>query len=197
MIQNYYEILGVKNDASYDDIKRAWREKAKQCHPDKFRSSVEKLNAHRKFIEITEAYAVLIDLTKRASYDSKVANAQPKCPYAGYEKASPANDQKEASDLYQEILAEPPRKFAEETFFALLLLLTCGGFGIVYPILSLLGIANDVGIGNKIVGIYFLFFSVPFSVGLLINLYYRAKRVTEWAILKARGQRIFSTDLVK
>jgi DnaJ-like protein len=46
MIPNYYEILGVKNDASYDDVKTAWREKAKQWHPDKFLSVEEKLKAH-------------------------------------------------------------------------------------------------------------------------------------------------------
>lgn len=194
MIQNHYEILGVKNDASYDDIKRAWREKAKQWHPDKFRSSEEKLNAHGKFIEIMEAYTVLIDVTKRAGYDSKVVDAQPKRQYAGYEKASPENDQKEASDLYQEILAETPWDFTKTTFLALFLLFPCGGVGIVGPILMLLGIIEgnpDFG------GVIWIGFSAFISIGLLMNLYYRAKRIKEWATLKARGQRIFSKDLMK
>jgi len=80
MIPNYYEILGVKNDASYDDVKTAWREKAKQWHPDKFLSVEEKLKAHEQFINIMEAYTILIDVDRRASYDSRMDAAQPNRP---------------------------------------------------------------------------------------------------------------------
>jgi len=118
MIPNYYEILGVKNDASYDDVKTAWREKAKQWHPDKFLSVEEKLKAHEQIINIMEAYTILIDVDRRASYDSRMDAAQPNRPYAGYENASPVDDQKEASDMYREILAETPWEFTKQITLA-------------------------------------------------------------------------------
>ena len=66
MSQNYYEILGVTQSASFDDIKRAFRVKAKACHPD---YHPEDPDAEKKFKEINEAYEVLKDEQKRAAYD--------------------------------------------------------------------------------------------------------------------------------
>ncbi|MBU0527106.1 DnaJ domain-containing protein [Candidatus Micrarchaeota archaeon] len=54
---NYYEVLGVSKDAGKDEIKKAYRKLAKKFHPDKNKSK----NATRKFQEITEAYAVLME----------------------------------------------------------------------------------------------------------------------------------------
>lgn len=63
--RDYYEILGVPKTASQDEIKSAFRKKAKQYHPD---VNKEK-DAEAKFKEIGEAYAVLSDEQKRAQYD--------------------------------------------------------------------------------------------------------------------------------
>ncbi|WNY28738.1 Chaperone protein DnaJ [Methanimicrococcus stummii] len=62
---DYYEILGVSKDASDDEIKKTYRKLAMKYHPDKNDSP----EAEEKFKEISEAYAVLSDSEKRASYD--------------------------------------------------------------------------------------------------------------------------------
>jgi molecular chaperone DnaJ len=63
---DYYQTLGVARDASDDDIKKAYRKLAMQFHPDRNSGSAE---SEEKFKEITEAYDVLRDSNKRATYD--------------------------------------------------------------------------------------------------------------------------------
>lgn len=64
--RDYYEVLGVDKSASLDDIKKAYRKKAIQYHPDKNPGNKE---AEEKFKEAAEAYSVLSDADKRAKYD--------------------------------------------------------------------------------------------------------------------------------
>ena len=64
--RDYYEVLGVKKNASADDIKRAYRRLAMKCHPDKNPGDKE---AEAKFKECAEAYEVLSDTEKRQRYD--------------------------------------------------------------------------------------------------------------------------------
>lgn len=65
--RDYYEVLGVNREASQDEIKRAYRRLALKYHPDKNPSN--KKEAEEKFKEISEAYEVLSDSQKRATYD--------------------------------------------------------------------------------------------------------------------------------
>lgn len=62
--RDYYEVLGVSKNASKDEIKSAWRKLAKTYHPDNKETGNEE-----KFKEIQEAYDVLYDDQKRATYD--------------------------------------------------------------------------------------------------------------------------------
>ena len=64
--RDYYEVLGVDKSAGVDDIKRAYRKKAMQYHPDRNPGDKE---AEEKFKEVGEAYEVLSDEQKRARYD--------------------------------------------------------------------------------------------------------------------------------
>jgi len=63
--QDYYEVLGVSRDASEEEIKRAFRRLAFQCHPD----HNSEPRAEEKFKELNEAYEVLSHPEKRAAYD--------------------------------------------------------------------------------------------------------------------------------
>ncbi len=64
--QDYYEMLGVARTAKPDDLKKAYRKLAMECHPD--RNPGDKA-AEQKFKEISHAYDVLKDDQKRAAYD--------------------------------------------------------------------------------------------------------------------------------
>ena len=62
--RDYYEVLGVSQSASKDELKRAYRKLAKQYHPDVNKSE----DAEEKFKEVQEAYEVLSDDNKKAAY---------------------------------------------------------------------------------------------------------------------------------
>lgn len=65
--RDYYDILGVKKDATKADVKSAYRKAALKWHPDK--NPNNKAEAETKFKEINEAYQVISDEKKRQTYD--------------------------------------------------------------------------------------------------------------------------------
>jgi molecular chaperone DnaJ len=64
--KDFYQILGVPDSASQDDIKKAYRRLAKQYHPD---ANPNNASAAERFKEISEAHSVLSDAEKRKQYD--------------------------------------------------------------------------------------------------------------------------------
>ena len=65
--RDYYEVLGVEKTATPDEIKRSYRKLAIRWHPDKNLNNKEE--AEERFKEISVAYTILSDETKRSNYD--------------------------------------------------------------------------------------------------------------------------------
>ena len=79
--KDYYQILGVPKDASIEDIKKAYRKKALEHHPDKG-------GDEEKFKEVAEAHEILSDPNKKNQYDNPHMNFQP----MGFETAINIDD---------------------------------------------------------------------------------------------------------
>ncbi|TFV93174.1 J domain-containing protein [Algoriphagus kandeliae] len=106
-MKNYYDILGVNQNATQEEIKKAYRKLVLEWHPDKNPSP----EAHDKFIEINEAYLVLSDSAKRSVYDQL---------FNSHTKKSVPDDQKysESSDFddFVNRSREKAKKYADFSF---------------------------------------------------------------------------------
>ncbi|CDI74065.1 DnaJ domain-containing protein, putative [Eimeria praecox] len=81
---DYYGILGVKRNATQDEVKKAYRQTALKWHPDRNPNNREE--AGRRFRDASEAYQTLSDPAKRAQYDASLdgASSRQTGGYSGY-----------------------------------------------------------------------------------------------------------------
>lgn len=94
--KDYYKVMGVKKDASQEEIKRAYRKLARKYHPDVSKET----DALSKFKEVGEAYEILKDAEKRQKYDQYGQYWQHSGKGAGSGSQRPySNQQQHAYDL--------------------------------------------------------------------------------------------------
>ena len=86
MVKTYYDILGLKASATREEIKRAYRKKAMESHPDVNRAQ----NAADTFLLINEAYAILGDGQKRTIYNQKLRDQAARASGSGRAAGSQA-----------------------------------------------------------------------------------------------------------
>ncbi|CAG9538998.1 unnamed protein product [Cercopithifilaria johnstoni] len=105
--KNYYNILGVKRDASIAEIKSAFYKLSKEYHPDALRKSKDPMI----YLEIKNAYEVLKDKKKRQDYDLELANTfNPHRTYRKYNEATGQSYKKcNSSDLSFYFYARTPQ----------------------------------------------------------------------------------------
>lgn len=87
--KDYYKILGISKSADEREIKKAFRTKTKEYHPDKYRGDLSNEQVLQKMADINEAYEILSDSEKRHQYDNGQLDGDhdgPGGPFGGYEQ---------------------------------------------------------------------------------------------------------------
>jgi len=107
--KDYYDIIGVKRDATQDEIKRAYRKLARKYHPDVSKEA----DAEARFKQVGEAYEVLKDPEKRAAYDQLGENWQAGQDFRpppdwdqGFEFEGAGYDDAQFSDFFESLFGQ-------------------------------------------------------------------------------------------
>lgn len=91
---DYYRVLGVKNDATHDEIKAAYKKLALEFHPDRNTAA----GAEERFKQISEAYSVVGNKTKRKDYDASRVFGNP--GFASSQGSGPSSSKPQSSSSY-------------------------------------------------------------------------------------------------
>lgn len=96
--ENYYELLGVKTDATLEEIKHAFFDKSKKFHPDSDPSNPE---LHSQFVRLNEAYGVLSKNRSRKEYDLKLKYPYDAHPFQASSSKYTDHSNKYSSEAYE------------------------------------------------------------------------------------------------
>ncbi|XP_030595104.1 dnaJ homolog subfamily C member 4 [Archocentrus centrarchus] len=107
----YYDLLGVKSDATLEEIKNAFFDKSKKLHPD---SDPSNPALHSQFVQLNDAYRVLSKELSRKEYDFKIQR-----PYGGGQTFRTTSSYRASADTYENIryweqFRQSPETKAEE-----------------------------------------------------------------------------------
>jgi curved DNA-binding protein CbpA len=100
-MKNLYEVLGVSPDATDEDIKKAYRKRAQETHPDTETGSSD------EFTELNEAYTILLDRKSRLTYDRTGST----------EKQSADNDRIKSIQELQRVMLQILEDFTTDDIF--------------------------------------------------------------------------------
>ena len=104
MSEDLYKLLGLRRDASLEEIKKAYRQLAKQHHPDRTQNNPRDTEI---FKAVAVAFATLSDPQKRAEYDRRLTTAEPRPTQARAQRARrTASDFRRQNTPFGDILGE-------------------------------------------------------------------------------------------
>jgi len=168
-MKDYYQLLELEPNCSIDDIKQAYRRLAKKYHPDINKSH----DAHQKFIEISEAYEVLLH---QAAYRTQTEQ-QVQYDYEAFIREVREAAQRQARMRYQKFAREH-EAFRESGLYDLVLLLKYMG-RVIVPLLAfgLISIPISVSLSDHSIGpVFYLFFCWVVGGFLLFDVFLKRKR---------------------
>lgn len=152
-MKNYYEILNVSTSDSTEEIRRAFRQKAKKCHPDINRSP----GAAERFRQVFEAYEILCNEERRRLYDENFSRHVNVTPVATSEVYMWQEQARQHADYYART---PYEDFVRTAVFEMKVaakmapktipLIAFGGWGVflgvlMTPVLPIIGIIIIIG----------------------------------------------------
>ncbi len=115
---DYYQILKISPQASFDEIRKAFRREAKRCHPDLYHNInlEEKQKLQKQFIMLTKAYETLSDPSKRHSFDLQFQRYSTKKQF----REKPRSSNRTNSTSYRQPSSEPLTEKADDSLEDLL-----------------------------------------------------------------------------
>jgi hypothetical protein len=167
-MKDYYQILELEPNCTVDDIKQAYRRLAKKFHPDINKSP----DAHQKFIEISEAYEVLLH---RTSYDNH-SQQQTQYDYEAFIRDVREAAQKQARMRYEKFAREH-EAFRESGLYDLVLLLKYIG-RVIVPLFGVGLISIPISVSyseHSIAPMFYLFFSWVMGGFILFDAFLKRK----------------------